>query len=377
MANTRTLQVKFGTEGLDQVLSAYKRVERGLDEAFESAKRGIKSATDAAAQASTGGLGKQFQKAEEDRAKAAQRANQIIANSFRELRVKQQSDVEQQKRQAIAAYEVIRKSGVASASDIARAQVALTQKLKGLDDQLRTTAKEARNMGDGFTVAKGAVSAFLGNAAFGAVNQLRQTITGTIQSFVGFGLEAESLKVRLETAFNGAGKSAAQAKIESDAAYKSLQQFANVTPFESGELVSSFVQLKNRGITPTIDELTKLGDLTSSQGKSFGQYTEAVLDAMTGQNERLREFGIDAKTVGDQVSFTFKGVTKTVGKETPDAIYKALLSFGALDGVVGGMAKQAETGQGKISTLTDAWKEFGRSVYSLIEPASDKGFIHY
>ena len=49
------------------------------------------------------------------------------------------------------------------------------------------------------------------------------------------------------------------------------------------ELTESFIKLKNRGFDPTKEELTQIGDLAASQGKSFDQLTEAILDAQTGE----------------------------------------------------------------------------------------------
>ena len=69
-----------------------------------------------------------------------------------------------------------------------------------------------------------------------------------------------------------------------------LKDFAKKTPYELTELTESFIKFTNRGIKVTANELTKFGDLASSQGKSFDQLTEAVLDATGGDFERLKEF---------------------------------------------------------------------------------------
>lgn len=135
-----------------------------------------------------------------------------------------------------------------------------------------------------------------------------------------------------------------------------LQEFAAQTPFALSELTESYVKYVNRGIIPTMDEMRKLGDLASSQGKSFNQLTEAVLDATTGEFERLKEFGIRASKNGDMVALSFKGITQEV-EFTEEAIQNAVLGFGDLEGVMGGMAKQSETLGGKISNLGDAWDQ--------------------
>lgn len=131
-----------------------------------------------------------------------------------------------------------------------------------------------------------------------------------------------------------------------------IVEFASKTPFQVDELTGAFVKLANRGFTPTIREMTALGDLASSTGKSFDQLAEATLDAMTGEFERLKEFGIKAKAEGDNVAFTFKGVTTEVEK-TDEAIQSYILSLGETEGVSGSMAAISETVGGKISNLQD------------------------
>jgi hypothetical protein len=133
-----------------------------------------------------------------------------------------------------------------------------------------------------------------------------------------------------------------------------IQDFAAKTPFSVDELTASFVKLANQGFTPNTTQLRQLGDLASSTGKSFDQLTEAILDAQSGQFERLKEFGIKASKSGDDVSFTFKGVTSTV-KNTSAEIQKYILTLGDLKGVSGSMAAISGTLEGQISNLGDTF----------------------
>ncbi|WP_123867166.1 hypothetical protein [Flavobacterium oreochromis] len=141
------------------------------------------------------------------------------------------------------------------------------------------------------------------------------------------------------------------------AALNMLTDFATKTPFQLNELTGSFVKLVNRGFNPTKDELTKLGDLASSQGKGFDQLTEAMLDAQTGEFERLKEFGIKASKNGDKVTLSFKGVTKEV-KNNESAIRDALMQYGEMTGVAGSMNAISQTLGGKLSNLADQWNNF-------------------
>ena len=142
---------------------------------------------------------------------------------------------------------------------------------------------------------------------------------------------------------------------------KELQDFAAKTPFSVNELTASYVKLANAGFKPTGEQLTKLGDLASSTGKTFDELTEAILDAQSGEFERLKEFGIRAKDAGDKVIFTYKGVQTQVEK-TSGSIRDYITSLGGAEGVSGSMAVISETLGGKISNLGDSWDQMLISV---------------
>lgn len=150
-------------------------------------------------------------------------------------------------------------------------------------------------------------------------------------------------------------------KSEAQAALAMIKDFASKTPFSVAELTESFVKLANQGFKPTQDEMRKLGDIAASQGKSFGQLTEAIIDAQTGEFERLKEFGIRASKEGDKVKFTFKGV-QTQTDFTSDSIQQYILGLGDAAGVSGSMAAISNTVGGQISNLGDSFD----SLYNTI-----------
>jgi len=146
-----------------------------------------------------------------------------------------------------------------------------------------------------------------------------------------------------------------------DLKLKEIQDFAAKTPFGVNELTGAFVKLANAGFKPTGDEMTKLGDLASSTGKSFDQLAEAILDAQSGEFERLKEFGVRAKDAGDSVIFTYKGVQTQVDK-TAGSIRNYITSLGDAEGVSGSMEKISATLTGQISNLGDTWDQMLLSV---------------
>jgi hypothetical protein len=157
-------------------------------------------------------------------------------------------------------------------------------------------------------------------------------------------VEFQKMEAVLTTTFGS--NSVAQAAMDQ------IVNFAGSTPFQVDELTDAFVKLANRGFVPTMEQMRQMGDLASSVGKSFDQLTEAILDAQSGEFERLKEFGIKASQQGDVVQFTFKGITTEVEK-SDKAIQAYLLGLGNLEGVAGSMEAISKTTGGAISNLED------------------------
>ena len=146
-----------------------------------------------------------------------------------------------------------------------------------------------------------------------------------------------------------------------------LQQLAADTPSSLQEWTEAYIKLVNRGVKPTSQELVNMGDLAASQGKSIDQLIEAILDAMTGENERLKEFGIKASKSGETTKFSFRGVTTEV-RNSEDAIKDYLLSLGRVDGIAGSMAVQMQELEGIQSNLGDTMDAFFNKVGKKLEP---------
>lgn len=187
-----------------------------------------------------------------------------------------------------------------------------------------------------------------GSKAFGVISGIAATLGLAAIGKQIIDITAEFQKLSAVLTNTLGSRSAAQQ------ALNTIKQFAAQTPFSVVELTDSFVKLANQGFKPTINQLRNLGDLASSQGKSFNQLTEAIIDAQTGEFERLKEFGIRAAKEGDRVIFTFKGV-ETQTKFTSEAVREYILSLGEAKGVSGSMAAISETLGGRISNLGDSW----------------------
>jgi phage host-nuclease inhibitor protein Gam len=211
----------------------------------------------------------------------------------------------------------------------------LKKGLRQVEKELGKTSKSISKL-DEFT--KGALQGIAAAFTVGAVVNFGKAVLDTTAKFQKF-----------EAVLSNTLGSNSEAQI----ALAQITDFASKTPFQVDELTGAFIKLANQGFKPTIQELTSLGDLASSTGKSFDQLAEAIIDAQVGEFERLKEFGIRAKKEGDQVTFTFKGVETQV-KATDTAIRGYILSLGEAEGVSGAMASISETVGGKISNLEDS-----------------------
>lgn len=234
--------------------------------------------------------------------------------------------------------------------------------LKGISQQ---AAEESRKMRDYYKDAATAIGAYFtfdfAKEFLGSVVE----VTGTFQKY----------QAVLENSFGSTTKAVD--------ALNMLKMFAATTPFQLDEVTGSFVKLVNQGFTPTYAQMVKLGDVASSTGKGIDQLAEAMIDAQTGEFERLKEFGIKASKQGDQVTFSFKGVQTQVDF-TNQSIRDYIVSLGDLEGVAGANAKISETLAGQISNLKDKWaamlNEIGQSNTGAITDGialSAKAIEHY
>jgi hypothetical protein len=241
--------------------------------------------------------------------------------------------------------------------------------LKGVDDEVKKIGKSMDdNQGflgkffSSFTTGfKGLLAASGILFILDALIQIGKTIFEDTAKF-------EMYESVLTNAFNGSKTAAKESML-------AIQQLAANTVFSVDELTNGYVKMVNRGINPTKKEMVAMADLAASQGKTFDQYVEALLDAQTGEMERLKEFGIRGKKAGDDLSFAFKGATAEVKKtkegfdtiseiagkkvvtsfkSQEEAVKAAMVQLGQMPGVAGANATAMQTMTGKLSNIKDS-----------------------
>ena len=236
---------------------------------------------------------------------------------------------------------------------------ALSNQLRSVRMRMDDLRNKGRNISAEFGSAesmlskwKMAAKAFIAVKLVGYLTQLNSAVYRTRKEFAKY-------EAVLRNTF--------QSQEKATQAMKMLQQLAADTPASLKEWTEAYIKLVNRGLKPTSQELTNMGDLAASQGKSVDQLIEAILDAMTGENERLKEFGIKAAKNGETTKFTFRGVTTEV-RNSEQAIKDYLLSLGQLEGVVGSMAVQMQELEGMQSNFGDTVDSVLNRIGKKMEP---------
>ena len=142
-----------------------------------------------------------------------------------------------------------------------------------------------------------------------------------------------------------------------------VSEFATKTPYELSEVNEAFVKLKSYGLDPIKDGLlTTLGDTAAGMGKPLMQTVEAIADAMTGQNERLKEFGIKASAQGNRIIYEYtnksgRQMRAMADKNNREQI-RATLQTIWNEKYGGAMDKLSGTFAGMMSNLSDNWERF-------------------
>jgi hypothetical protein len=183
------------------------------------------------------------------------------------------------------------------------------------------------------------------------------SIFGAVKKIVGVSAEFERFQTILETIEGSSSKA------RSSMAW--IESFAVKTPYELQEVTDSFVKLKAYGIDPMNGSLESTGNAAAAMGKPVIQAVEALADAMTGENERLKEFGIKASKTGDQIKYTWTENGKTMvaaakasSKEQIEAVITGIWNrrFG------GAMDKLSGTWDGMWSNMMDQFTKFVKKI---------------
>lgn len=226
----------------------------------------------------------------------------------------------------------------------------VTAPLKKLERQLRPFKRAMGDIGSAsaglqrtLTSVVAPLGAIFGAAGLGSIGGLGTKVIKTSAEF-------ERFQTILETLEGSSSKAKASMDWVAD--------FAAKTPYELGGVTDAFVKLKAYGIDPQAGALKSAGDAAAAMGKPLEQAVEALADALTGENERLKEFGIKAEIAGDDIVYRWqengKAMVATAKKNSREQIQATI--EGIWNGRYGGaMDKLSGTWDGMWSNLQDTF----------------------
>ena len=286
--------------------------------------------------------------------------NEITDDQKRQFR-----ELEKRTRSLRAAYEAQRATVDRTGAELREAGIdtnRLTSEQQRLETQLRQTNRQLAAMekvtSAGIGTAFGNVRSELGSLATQAA-VAGAAIGYTFKTqFVDVAADFEKFRTILETTEGSAAK--AQASMDW------ISDFAAKTPYDLNTVTDSFVKLRAYGLDPTNGLLATLGDTSAAMGKDVMQAVEAIADAVTGENERLKEFGVRASKAGGKITYEYTNRAGEQQTATADADNRAAIQA-TLEAIfnekyAGQMKKLSATWGGMVSNIGDQWTRFANMV---------------
>lgn len=192
-------------------------------------------------------------------------------------------------------------------------------------------------------------------AGYIAVSKGIEITTGFVSSITKTAAAFEKYKSILAT-LEGSNEAAAKS-------FNFIKKFARTTPFELQKVTEAFVKMKSYGLDTNY--MRTYGDTAAAMGKRYIDVVEAMADATTGENERLKELGITASIQGQKVAYSWTDASnkqrnividnnKKIVQSTLAAIFNSKYS--------GAMNKLSGTYDGLMSNLSDKWTQFKANV---------------
>ena len=159
-----------------------------------------------------------------------------------------------------------------------------------------------------------------------------------------------------------------------------LQQYSNVTPFTSSEVIDTTKRLLAYGITSekVVETTKRLGDVAGATGANLGELSLAYGQVMT-KGRLMGEENMQFQERGIALQEELRKMYKMSGKEFSDAMSKGQISAEAVEVAIirltnkggkyaNGAIAQSDTLNGKFSTLTDSVENLARTVGTVFAP---------
>lgn len=238
--------------------------------------------------------------------------------------------------------------------------IGIANRTKGVSNEMKSATRTVVSWKNTFTSSLSQMTSKVakwGTATVGAI--------AAVAAKTGFSeaIDLEGYRTQLETATKDTEKAASIMQYAID--------LANKTPFEGGQMVEAAAKFEAMGMSAK-QWLTLTGDMAAATNKDMDQATEALIDAQTGELERLKEFGITKAMIQQKAEDMFHNVQVVNNKGQivdQEKFNEAMIQL-MKDKYSGGMEKQATTLKGVFSTITGITKSALAKIAGMNEDGS-------
>lgn len=143
-----------------------------------------------------------------------------------------------------------------------------------------------------------------------------------------------------------------------------LSKLAKTLPQDVSEVTEAFVIFQRYGLDTSNASMVAFSNIAASNSKSLTQFAEAVADAMTGEFERLKEFGIKVTTENGKYTAMLGDQQLAVTNNTKDLV-AAIRSAGEEGGKFGSVT---------VGPLTLAMSNLNGAVMEAQNAIGSQGF---
>jgi len=142
-----------------------------------------------------------------------------------------------------------------------------------------------------------------------------------------------------------------------NAEMRRLVTLADSLPQDLADVTQAFTIFTRTGVDTSSKSLTAFSNIATANGKSLTQLGEAVADALTGEFERLKEFGIKVSKENDKFVADIGNGQKIIGNSSQELVNK-LRALGEEGGKFGSAAAN------NANTLSQAFSNLQGALFS-------------
>lgn len=217
---------------------------------------------------------------------------------------------------------------------------------EGVKNDLNDVDKAVSNINSRGGFFKSILSGAIADTAGQYFTSLTDSLVGFGKSMIDQHSNMEAINQRLVT-ITGSTERATEIM-------NNMKKLAATSPFEFPELADAAARLEAFGQSAE-KWMPVIGDTAAATNKSVTQVTEAILDAQTGEFERLKELGIKTTVEGDKIRFSFMRNGKMMSVEAEnnsESISNAIMGIFSQN-YSGAMEGLSNTFIGRLSNLKD------------------------